>query len=111
MGERNEPRPKVFLTFRLLPEDRQLLQDLGRGREDVEDRHEALCSLEEIVRQLDFPTVTPPNRQPLRLGIPEKLDKTIRAVVAKTGQPYLHVLLAAAAEYRRRFPYRPKRKR
>ena len=105
MAERNLPREKKFMTLRLLPEDRQLLQDLGRGREKVPDRYTALCELTDIVQKLEIRPVEKQERQPLRLGIPESLDEAIREVVEKTDQTYLHILLAAATEYRRRYPY------
>ena len=41
-------------------------------------------------------------RRALRIGVPEELETAINAVVKKTGQPFLTVLLEAAREYRRR---------
>lgn len=104
---RPKKRERKFLTFRLLEEDRQLLQDLGRVGEEDKDRYHALCELTDIVPELDIPVAEKAERRALRLGIPEDLDVKIREVADRTKQPYLFILLEAAKEYRRRFPHSP----
>lgn len=99
------------LVVRLLPEDRTLLQDLGRGRSDIHTRHQAFLELQEILPTLQFDNVSSqqtvsskraskPKRKPLRLVIPRQLDEAIEAHVAK-GHSYVSILIAAAREYER----------
>src|SRR5262245_48236835 len=110
MAERDLPRDRKFVTFRLLPEDRALLQHLGRGRADVPDRHAALLELAAIVRRREYPEEEPePQRRSIRLGIPTELDEAIKAEAERTGSTYVSLLLRAAREYRRRYPLRRRR--
>lgn len=95
------------MTLRLYPNERQLVQDLGRGPEPASDRHHALLDLVPIVEELDLPDIRERARQPIRLGIPDELDAAIRAVMENTGQTYIDVLLVAATEYRKRYPLSP----
>jgi hypothetical protein len=104
MSEKKPRRTQRFLTLRLRKEDRELLQNLGRGREGVADRYEALCALREVLSDLRLEDVRDKERRPLRIGIPESLEEAIGEVVGRTGQPFLAVLLEAAREYRRRHP-------
>src|SRR5437867_469654 len=105
MSERDLPRERKFVTFRLLPDDRELLRQLGQGRAGIPDRHTAFLHLVEIVRRAEYPEEPPePERQPLRLGIPTELDDAIKAEVERTGSTYISILLRAAREYRRRYP-------
>jgi len=101
MAERNLPRDRKFLTFRIFPEEKALLQRLGQPKDE---RYVALCKLVDIVPELDLQDVRGRKRKPLRLGIPVALDAAIRQKCEETGQPYVGVLLAAATEYRRRNP-------
>ena len=102
---------RMSLVVRLLPDDRSLLQDLGRGRSDIHTRHQAFLELQKILPTLQFENVSSqntgsskragkPKRKPLRLVIPRQLDETIEAHVAK-GHSYVSVLIAAAREYER----------
>ena len=102
MGERNAPRAGRYLTFRLYEPDRQLLQDLGRMRPGVEDRHAALLELVAIVDELKLEDVRGRERRPLRIRIPEELEQTINRKAEATGQTFLAVLIEAAREYERR---------
>jgi hypothetical protein len=102
MTRRNAPRPGHYLTFRLHERDRQLLQDLGRVRPGVEDRHAALLELTEIVDDLELEDVRRRERRPLRIRIPEELEQAIKGKVKATGQTFLAVLIEAAREYERR---------
>ncbi|MFW5690757.1 MAG: hypothetical protein ACOCXY_03005 [Planctomycetota bacterium] len=104
MGKRYLARDRKYTTFRIFPDEKELLQHLGRGPEDAEDRYEALCELTDMVKTLDLPDIRNRERVPFRVGIPIELDAAIRNKVDQTGQPYIAVLLAAAAEYRRRHP-------
>ncbi len=107
MADRDLPRDRKFVTFRLLPEDRELLQNLGRGRADIPDRHAALLELVEIVQRQEYPEEQPePERRSIRLGIPTELDEAIKAEAERTGSTYISLLLRAAREYRRRHPLR-----
>jgi hypothetical protein len=108
MTDRDLPRDRKFVTFRLLAKDRALLQHLGRGRADIPDRHAALLELVEIVRRQKSPE-KPPERRSIRLGIPTELDEAIKAVAERTGSTYISILLRAAREYRRRHPLRRRR--
>jgi hypothetical protein len=103
MAERNLPRERKFVTFRLLPEDRELLQYLGQGRADIPDRHAAMLELVNIVQRRQYPPDPPePERRSIRLGIPTELDDAIKAEAERTGSTYISLLLRAAREYRGR---------
>ncbi|MBA2224668.1 hypothetical protein [Thermogemmata fonticola] len=107
MADRDLPRDRKFVTFRLLPDDRELLQNLGRGRADIPDRHAALLELVGIVQRQEYPEEQPePERRSIRLGIPTELDEAIKAEAERTGSTYISLLLRAAREYRRRHPLR-----
>ena len=99
MGTRQLKRNRNFHTFRLFSKERELLQHLGHGKAD---RYEALCGLTEIIPELDLPDIRDRKPAPLRLGIPVALEAAIHLKAEETGQPYVRVLLAAAAEYRQR---------
>lgn len=107
MSPRNLAAQKFFKTFRLLPEDRTLLQDLGRGTDGVENRTEALEQLAEVLETMQIPKVGAQDRRALRLGIPLELDTRIREIVEETGQTYIDVLVMAAKEFRKRNPITP----
>ncbi len=107
MPDNNLERKRKFVTFRLLEEDRRLLKDLGIGREKDPERYHSLCELTQILTELDIPVAQTPERRALRLGIPTDLDQAIREVVKRTKQSYIFILIEAAKEYRRRFPYDP----
>jgi hypothetical protein len=111
MADRDLPRDRKFVTFRLLPDDRELLQHLGQGRADIPDRHTAFLELVEIVRRQEYPEEPPePERRSLRLGIPTELDEAIKAEAERTESTYISILLRAAREYRRRHPLRRARR-
>lgn len=97
-------KQRRYMTLRLLPDDRELLQEIGKGRVGIKDRHAALVELAQIVPELDLPDVREMERRPLRLGIPQELEDAIAAKVKETGQTFIAVLLAAARHYRQRHP-------
>ena len=111
MTRRNAPRPGRYLTFRLHERDRQLLQDLGRVRPGVEDRHAALLELAGIVDELELEDVRGRERRPLRIRIPEELERAINRKAEATGQTFLAVLIGAAREYERRHTSQRRRDR
>ena len=90
----NLPREGNFRTFRLLPKDRELLQNLGRGRADIEDRHAALLELVQIVREMEVPPKE--ERQPLRIRIPTGLVNEIGQRADQSGHTAQDILLMAA---------------
>jgi hypothetical protein len=97
-------RNKRYLTLRLFEEDRELLQNLGRGRPEIADRYEAFLEVNEIVQGMEFPDIRKKKRRPIRIAIPQELEATITGIAEATGQPFLTILLEAAREYRRRHP-------
>lgn len=111
MTARNAPRPGRYITLRLHEKDRQLLQDLGRVRPGVEDRHAALLELAAIVDELDMEDLRGRERRPLRIRIPESLERAIDRKADATGQTFLAVLIAAATEYERRHTSQRRRHR
>ena len=111
MTPRNAPRPGRYLTLRLHEEDRQLLQDLGRMRPGVEDRHAAFLELVPIVDDLELEDVRERERRPLRIRIPEELEQSINRKTEATGQTFLGILIAAAREYKRRHTSEARRDR
>lgn len=102
MPDRNLPREGNFRTFRLPPNDRELLQNLGRGRVDIEDRHAALLELVQIVREMEVPPKE--ERQPLRIRIPSELANEISQRADQSGHTAQDILLMAAQIYRDRYP-------
>ncbi len=96
-------RPRKFTTMKLLDADKKLLQQLGKGRIDIEDRYHALLELVPIVQQLTLPTKAS-ERKAFRLGIPLELDKALRTQAEKSGQPLVDILLQAARIYRTKHP-------
>jgi hypothetical protein len=104
---RQPRRNKRYLTLRLHEEDRALLQNLGRGRDEIADRYEAFLEVNEFVPEMEFPDIRKKKRRPIRIAIPEELEKTITRIAKATGQPFLTILLEAAREYRRRYPLEP----
>lgn len=102
MAKVNPPRPGRYLTLRLFEPERQLLQDLGRVRPGVGDRHAALLDLVGVVDDLELPDLRARERRPLRIKVPEELERAINRKVEATGQTFLAVLVAAAREYHRR---------
>lgn len=92
------------MTLRLLDDDRDLIQNLAKGRESTPDRHAALCALVPFVRKLSLSNIREQERSALRVGIPTELEDAIDEIAERTGQPFVAVLLAAAREYRKRFP-------
>ena len=95
------------MTLRLLDQDRELILNLAKGRESTPDRHAALCALLPFVQKLSLPDIRQQERSALRVGIPAELEEAIKEVAERTGQPFVAVLLAAAREYRKRFPVVP----
>lgn len=104
MSEPNTRRERRFITLRLLDEDRDLIQNLAKGRESTPDRHAALSALVPFVRKLSLPDIREQERSALRVGIPAELEDVINEVAERTGQPFVAVFLAAAREYRKRYP-------
>lgn len=100
----SETRDRQWVTFRLWPEDRTLLQNLASRRPDTVDRYSALLALIPIVQELDLPDIRDRERQALRLGIPIELHTELEHVKEKTGQSITDVLLEAARLYAERNP-------
>lgn len=104
MSDANPSRDGDYVSFRLYPKERYLIQHLGRGNPEVTDRYTALEALAEIVPSLDLEDVRTLERRAIRIRMPPATEAAIRKKADETGQTFLAVLLAAAAEYRRRFP-------
>ena len=90
-------RKKIVL--RLPPKERELLLNLGRGRQDIITRHEALCELVPIIKCLDdagaFEKIKRHNRKSCRIDIPDELEAAIARRISN-NEPFLTILLAAA---------------
>lgn len=103
-------RNKRYLTLRLFEEDRELVQNLGRGRPEIADRYEAFLEVNEIVQGMEFPDIRKKQkRRPIRIAIPEELEATITRIAKATGQPFMTIMLEAVREYRRRHPWTPRK--
>jgi hypothetical protein len=93
-------RKKIVL--RLPPKDRELLLNLGRGRQDIITRHEALCELASIVKGLDdagvFEIIKKHTRKSYRINVPDELETAILQR-ASDSEAFLTILLAAARAY------------
>ena len=92
------------IVLRLDENDRELLQNLGRGRREFITRHGALSELVEIVREMhkegEFDQISQRRRRSVHIAVPADLDAAIREKIGET-RTYLTTLLAAAREYRR----------
>jgi hypothetical protein len=90
------------IVLRLPPKDRELLLNLGRGRQDIITRHAALCELVPIVKSLDdtgaFETIKKHNRKSYRVDIPNELEAAIAQRVSDSTA-FLTILLTAAKFY------------
>ena len=90
-------------VFRLPNAERELIQNLGRGRDDSITRHDALCELTTIVENMHkegaFDEVKQRRRKSCRIDIPFDLMAAIDARVGQ-GDKFLTVLLAAARKFR-----------
>src|SRR5262245_23539408 len=104
MARQKSRRLQRFLTLRLPESERSLLQNLGRGRAEIEDRYLALRELATIVPSLQWPGSHVEERRPCRVGLPEPVAETIEAMSQTTGLPVVTVLLAAARCYRAEHP-------
>jgi hypothetical protein len=97
-------------VFRLSEKDREMLQDLGRGRDDSITRHDALCELTAIVKDMHregaFDEIKQHQRKSCRIDIPLDLKTAIDARV-RDGDKFLTVLMAAAREYQRQHSPNP----
>ena len=110
MRKKNLYRDRKFVTFRFFPEDRELLQHIGKGRPEIEDRYEAFLDLAKLVPGLELPNIKDLERRPIRLGIPAELEEIINKKSEETGQPFITILLEAAKVYRRLYPFTPPKK-
>ena len=102
MGEKSLLRKRNFRTFRLFPKEHDLLMNLGRGREEIPDRHAALLELIDIADEMEVPQKE--ERRAMRVGIPVDLKKVIDRRADESGQTFQDVLLMAVRVYRERYP-------
>lgn len=102
MSEHSLSRKRTFRTFRLFPQDRELLLDLGRGRPKILDRHAALLDMNSIAEEMDVPQQE--QRNPIRIGIPTVLMNTLSRRAKESGRTFQDVLLMAARHYRKKYP-------
>jgi len=93
----NVTTSRTFTTLRLLNDDFHKLQDIGRLTK--QSRHQALCKLAPIVRELALPDQRKKQRQSLRIGIPSELDEAIRKSAERNNCSYLTILISAVHEY------------
>lgn len=98
-----QKRLRLKKLFRVFPAEKQLLQWLG-SENDFEsvDRYQALVKLADIVPSLELEYLADLQRQPVQLQVPLELDEALAAKKKATGQPYVSILLEAAATYRKR---------
>ena len=109
MGEQNQPKEdRRFAVLKLLPQERELLRQLGCGSEKAEgwcDRDTVMCELIEYVRKLDLPKKPPtPPRRSLRVSLPDVLDELLKERAEETGLPEVHILIEAVKLFREKYP-------
>ena len=108
MGEQNQPKTdRRWTVLRLPPEDRELLRLLGTGTEKeagLDNRDKVFRELAaEYIKQVELPPLPPvPERKPLRVSMPDSLDKALKEKTEGTGYTQLHVLLEAAKLFRKK---------
>lgn len=99
-AERNEAveekRERRWAILQLLEEDHLRLRRLGI-ESGYADRYAALVGLVPFVREMkEDNLIKPPERRPLKLGIPPELDEAIKAKANELGVTSIKVLLSAA---------------
>ncbi|WP_339911809.1 hypothetical protein [Symmachiella dynata] len=102
MANRNkapELRDRKWVTFRLWPEDRELLRTIADLSDETPDRYTALQQILPIIRDLELEDVREREREPLRLGIPKEVHNALAARSKATGQTITDILLIAVREY------------
>lgn len=82
-GKVEKPRKRKSLTLRLEAEDRDLLQNIGRGRSDVADRHTALELLAQLITETPEKIKIPQRPKTVLLKIPDDVMQEIDAIHAK----------------------------
>lgn len=100
----SELRERQWVTLRLWPDDRTLLQTLANRQEETRDRYSALCALIPLVRELKLSDIRNRERQALRLGIPQELHNELEQVKQETGHSITDILLETARIYAKRHP-------
>jgi len=91
-----EKRERRSVTMRLLPADKELIQDLARDL-GYPDRYLALLALVPIVRKLTFEKE---ERKPFKFGLPAELEEALREKAEEQDVSQVQVLLAAARKLR-----------
>ena len=86
---------RTFKVFRLTETDRVAVQSLTLIASPSKSRFDAMIELEDVVTKMSFEKVEVPNRRPMRLAIPNRLDAAIRRAKKRSGHSYTSILLAA----------------
>jgi hypothetical protein len=93
-GRSYDFRKQKGTTFRLPAEERSLLKDLGRGRDDILDRHEALIQLIPIVQEFSK-KIQKPVQKAILITIPDFIKNEIDSIYEKNEKkiPMRDILL------------------
>ena len=108
MGEQNKPKTdRRWTVLRLPPDERELLRLLGTGKEKevgFTNRDRCFRELIKLVEQVELPPLPPvPERKPLRVSMPNGLNKALKEKAEGTGYTQLHILLEAAKLFRKNY--------
>lgn len=92
--EEHEPKDRDSLVLRLPPDERNLLQNIGRGRPDIANRHQALLELAKLIPEMDFKK-RDRERISIYLPLPQELYDALEQRFEETHVPRVRILLAA----------------
>ena len=96
-----------FVTLRLYEPERDKIRLLGTGPEKKKgfgDRDTVLRQLVPIVKKLAKSLGRKPKPKPIRISMPDKLQKALAAAKENTGYTQLEILMLAIDEFRKEYP-------
>lgn len=102
LAENSQKEKRQGYVLRLEPEERQLLQNIGRGGpKDIRNRHEALIALSKIINEMKLPDIRRQRKSNCYLATPVELDVAIerRYRESKMKVPRVKILLKAAEHF------------
>lgn len=94
----NDPKKtRRSMVVRISEDERELLQNIGRGNSRIGNRHDALITMAAILDELELPKLPAKGRATISLTVPDDLNEAINARHKETGIPKIQILLQAIA--------------
>lgn len=82
-------------VFRLSPDARALLKNIGRGCSRITNRYEAMLDLASIIEEMNLPDLTDRQRVSVYVPLSEELHEALERLSAETGIPRAKIVLKA----------------